>query len=238
MTLRRRRATDCKPKVPDHQGTRRERFFIPMRFRGVEASGDWSHQVPEWLQLFKEGLSGEQPDAHNVVVEQPAVEPKEKTLGYINLSSEEESTDLPFIAERSKRPNTSTPIGRHHVFFTHFPKNPNCEVCKLTRPDAQGYRISRLQHGFKATPRKTMKTLQKFEPPDQKPCSTHTENSLEFIRACEDLCWNRDKSTPSISSGIFCKLGSGTASSWWKSVSHVSMELERVDDLANSVCDQ
>ena len=35
------------------------------------------------------------------------------------MSSEEESTDLPSIAERSKRPNTSKPTGRHNV-FTHF----------------------------------------------------------------------------------------------------------------------
>ena len=41
-----------------------------------------------------------------------------------------------------------------------------------------------------------------------------------------------------ISSDVCCKLGSGPASSWWKSVSDVSMELERVDDLANSICAQ
>ena len=29
--------------------------------------------------------------------------------------------------------------------------------------------------------------LQKFAPPDQKPSLTHSENSLEFLRACEDL---------------------------------------------------
>ena len=34
---------------------------------------------------------------------------------------EEESTDLPFVAERSKRPNTRKPNGRHNVFFTIFP---------------------------------------------------------------------------------------------------------------------
>ena len=41
-----------------------------------------------------------------------------------------------------------------------------------------------------------------------------------------------------ISSGVCCRLGSGPASSWWKSVSDVSMEMERADDLANSICDQ
>ena len=41
-----------------------------------------------------------------------------------------------------------------------------------------------------------------------------------------------------ISSGVCCRRGSGPASSWWKSVSDVSMEMERADDLANSICDQ
>ena len=41
-----------------------------------------------------------------------------------------------------------------------------------------------------------------------------------------------------ISSSVCCRLGSGPASSWWKSVSDVSMEMERADDLANSICDQ
>ena len=41
-----------------------------------------------------------------------------------------------------------------------------------------------------------------------------------------------------ISSGVCCRLGSGPALSWWKSVSDVSMQLERVDGLANSICDQ
>ena len=40
-----------------------------------------------------------------------------------------------------------------------------------------------------------------------------------------------------ISSGACCRLGSGPASSWWKSISDVSMELERVDDLTDSICD-
>ena len=35
-----------------------------------------------------------------------------------------------------------------------------------------------------------------FLPPDLKPCIKHTNNTLEFIRACEHLCWNQDKSTP------------------------------------------
>ena len=72
------------------------------------------------------------PDSHTVMVEQPAAEPKEQTHDDVEVSSEEESADLLLIAERSKRPNRSKPTGRHNV-LTHFLKDPNCEVCMLTK---------------------------------------------------------------------------------------------------------
>ena len=86
---------------------------------------------------------------NNVVVEQLLVVPKEKTPDDMRMIFEDESTDLLFIAERSKRSDTSKPTGRHNV-FTPFPRDPNCEVCKLTkttrapcrnRPDARWDRV-------------------------------------------------------------------------------------------------
>ena len=77
----------------------------------------------------------------------------------MRLSSEEKSTDLPFIAERSKRPNTSEPTGKHHV-FTHVQNDTNCEFCKTTnttrtpcknRPDARGDRVQHAQNYGDAT---------------------------------------------------------------------------------------
>ena len=67
------------------------------------------------------------------MAEQVAVEPRRKTLDDMRVSSAEVSTDLPFFAERSQRPNTRKPSDRHHVFYTFFPKDPNCEVYKLTK---------------------------------------------------------------------------------------------------------
>ena len=146
---------------------------------------------------FSKKASGELAVSHNVVVE-PVVEPNEKTLNDVRVISEEESTDLPFTAEKSKRPTKRKPTDRHYV-STHFPRDPNCEVCKLTkttrascrnRPDARGDRIhlneSRLQHRYavvmqdlssywiqryrtRNTAQETMKRMQKFVPPDQKP---------------------------------------------------------------------
>ena len=50
----------------------------------------------------------------------------------MRVSSEEVSAILPVFAERSRRPNTSTPSGRRNV-VTHVPEDPIREVCKLTR---------------------------------------------------------------------------------------------------------
>ena len=47
----------------------------------------------------------------------------------MRVSSEEESTDLPFIANGSKRPNTSKPTGRRNVFR----KIRIVKVCRLTK---------------------------------------------------------------------------------------------------------
>ena len=56
----------------------------------------------------------------NDVVEEPVVEPKEKTPDDMRVSSEEVSTDLPLIQERSQGPDTSKPGGRHTVFVLHI----------------------------------------------------------------------------------------------------------------------
>ena len=59
--------------------------------------------------------------------------------------------------------------------------------------------------GFKTTQKKnttaqeTMKCFQKLLPPNHRPCFIHADNSLGFLFACEDLCWNLDTSTTYIS---------------------------------------
>ena len=110
MSLRERRAADCESQVENGH----EQIFNPMsqtkrtqvRHRGdrvhfprVQALGNRSHKVPKWLQPFKEGLSGEPPDTHNVVVEKSVVEPKEKTPDDMRVSTEKESANLPCVAE-------------------------------------------------------------------------------------------------------------------------------------------
>ena len=71
--------------------------------------------------------------------------------------------------------------------------------------------------------------------------TTQTRNSVRSSKVTNagrvletnDSCSDRAEQEITISSGVCCRLGSGSASSWWKSVSDVSVELERVDYLAN-----
>ena len=46
------------------------------------------------------------------------------------------------------------------------------------------------------TSQETQRSLQKFLEPERKPKVIYTDNSLEFGKACEDLCWNHLTSTP------------------------------------------
>ena len=46
------------------------------------------------------------------------------------------------------------------------------------------------------TSQETQRSLQKFLDTDRKPKVIHTDNSLEFDEACEDLSWNHCTSTP------------------------------------------
>ena len=145
----------------------------------------------------KEDLSGEPLGFHNVVVGQTAGAKKTEEM---KVSSDEESTDLPFFAERSKRPTTSKPLAWHAVFSfrTHedLPDLPSCR----SRPKASGSQYSQLRTTSfvcsvvsqswyptkNKTAQMTMEYLIKFVPPDQRTKFIHI--FLEVIRVCGDFC--------------------------------------------------
>ena len=113
-------------------------------------------------------------------------------------------------------------LGKHSV-YTHFPKERNCEVCQRTkitrvpcrrriggvvlRADNFGDMITADHMQDLATQwiqsypcrtktsQETQRSLQKFLEPNKKPKVIHTDNSLEFGKACEDLSWNHCTST-------------------------------------------
>ena len=128
-TQARHRVTDCVSHVSRHRETGRIKF-------------------EDGFNLSKKASVVNPSDLHSVVVEQPVVEPKEKTPDDMRVSSEEESADLTHIAERSQRPTASKPTGRHDV-FTHVLEDPDWEVCNFSEttgapcrnhPEARGDR--------------------------------------------------------------------------------------------------
>ena len=82
----------------------------PITLSRVQALGDESHKVPERLRFFhSRPLTHIMSKWNNLYLSH-----KGKHL-MMRASSEEKSTDLLLMTEKSKRPNTSNPTGRHNV---------------------------------------------------------------------------------------------------------------------------
>ena len=96
------------------------------------------------------------------------------------------------------------------------------------------------------TSQETERSLQKFLDTTTKPKVIHTENSLEFGNACEDLSWNHCTSTPhrSGTNGIAERavrrvkegtsavlLQSGLNENWWADSMECYTDLRNVTDL-------
>ena len=96
------------------------------------------------------------------------------------------------------------------------------------------------------TSQETQKSLQKFLEPTRKPKVTHTDNSLEFGKFCEDLSWNHSTSTPhrSETNGIAGRavrrikegtsavlLQSGLNEKWWAGSMKCYCFLRNIQDL-------
>ena len=89
------------------------------------------------------------------MVEQTVVEQAEKTPDDMRVSSEEEPTDLPVVVEKSKRPPTSKPTGRHHK-FSHI--SPKIRIENLVNSRRQ----PELRAGTARTREKTVSSYRKF----------------------------------------------------------------------------
>ena len=82
-----------------------------------EVRRDISHELPDWLQEFTE----------NLVDESTLTEPwRHPEQGSADTSS---SSHEPPIEPRAY----VEPGSRQHSVLTHFPKDPNCEICR--RPE-------------------------------------------------------------------------------------------------------
>ena len=127
------------------------------------------------FNFSKNASQANPPDSHNVVMEQPVAEPKEKTPDDTRVSSEEESTDLLKVARRN-RPEARRDRAHHPHKLGDATKADH----KLLGEE----NVSLLQHRHAVvvpdldshwTPsyttnnaQETLKHLQKFVPSDQK----------------------------------------------------------------------
>ena len=96
----------------------------------------------------------------------------------------------------------------------------------------------------------TERSLQNFLEPNRKPEVIHTDNSLEFGKACEDLSWNHCTSTPhrSVTNGIAERAArrvkegtsavlsqSGLDEQWWADSMECYTYLRNIQDLLSDV---
>ena len=75
----------------------------------IADSGRASHEIPEWLQEFRENLVNDEIPVH----------------GGSHASSSHEASLEPTIKRRED-------LGKHSV-YTHFPKDRNCEISQRTK---------------------------------------------------------------------------------------------------------
>ena len=191
-----------------------------------EVRRDISHELPDWLQEFRE----------NLVDESTSTE----LWGNPEQGSQDTSSsshELP-MEPRAK----VEPVSGKHSVYAHFPKDPHCDIClktKITRAPCRrraGTVVSRAanfgdfitadykgrsegcefrnNHRYAVvvqdlatqwiqsypcktkTSQETQRNLMKFLEPTRKPKVIDTDNASEFGKSCEELTWNHCASTP------------------------------------------
>ena len=184
-----------------------------------EVQRDISHELPDWLQEFRENL-----------VDESTSEELRRDLMQWSADTSSSSHAFPMEPRAKVEPCS----GKRSV-YTHFPKDPNCDICMKTKtarascrrlagtvvPSAAHFgdfitadhkvlseeSESRNNHRYAVvvqdlatqwlqsypckskTSQETQKNLVKFLEPTRKPKVIYTDNSLEFGESCEELCW-------------------------------------------------
>ena len=235
-----------------------------------EQSDPLCSQIPEWLQEFRENLVDDefpvQGDSHASSSREVSLEPTTKRredLGkhsvYSHLPKDRncEICDRTKITRTPCRKRNSGAVPRAEKYgdlitADHKVLSDNCVLETIT--DMQSCCKTQSLNGSKHIRAKqglhknTQKSLQKFLEPDRNPKVIYTDNSLEFVKACEDLPWNHCTSTPhrSEAHGIAERavrrvkegtsavlLQSGLNESWWADYMECYTYLRNVTDLVS-----
>ena len=175
-------------------------------------------EIPEWLQEFRENLVDDEipvhGDSHASSSHEVCLEPTFKRSEDLGKHSVETHFPKDRNCEICKRTKiTRAPCRRRIggavpraenvgdlITADHKVLSENCEsrnshryavvVQDLATQWIQAYPCKT------QTSQETQRSLQKFLEPDRKPKVIHTDSSLEFGKACEDLSWNHCTSIP------------------------------------------
>ena len=225
-------------------------------------------EIPEWLQEFRENFLDdrvpEHRDSHASSSHEPSLEPTPAR----SVDWGKHSVYTHFLKDRNceifQRTNiTRAPCRRRIggavpradnfgdlITADHKVLSESCEsrnnhryaivVQDLATQWIQSYPCKT------QTSQEIQRSLQKFLEPDRKPKVIHTDNSLAFGKACEDLSWNHCTSTPhrSETNGIAERavrrvtegtsavlLQSGLDDNWWADSMECNTYLRNIQDL-------
>ena len=182
----------------------------------LERRDPFCSEIPEWLQEFRENLVDDRVPEHRDSHARSSHEPSLEPMRSVDLGKHCIHTHFPKdrnceICQRNKitrapcRRRTGRIVLRAEKFgdlitADHKVLSEGCEsrnnhryavvVQDLATQWIQAYPCKT------KTSQETQRSLQKFLEPERKPKVTHTDNSLEFGKACEDLSWNHCTSTP------------------------------------------
>ena len=175
-------------------------------------------EIPEWLQEFREILVDEEIPVHGDSLASSSHEPSSEPTFNRREDVGEHIVKTHFPKDRNceifKRTKiTRAPCRRRNgeavphaeifddlITADHKVQSDNCEsrnnhryavvVQDLATQCIQAYPCKT------KTSQETQRSLQKFLEPETKPKVIHTDNSLEFGKACEDLSWTHCTSPP------------------------------------------
>ena len=184
----------------------------------IERGSPLCSDIPEWLQEFREILVDdevpERGDSHANSSHELSLEPafkRREDLGKHSVYTHFPQDRNCGICQRTKitrapcRRRIGGAVPRAENFgdlitADHKVLSDNCEspnnhryavvVQDLATQWLQAYPCKN------KTSQETQRSLQMFLEPERIPKVIYTDNSLEFGKACEDLCWNHCTSTP------------------------------------------
>ena len=155
--------------------------------------GDLPFDIPEWLQKFLENLVDDRVpecrDSHASSSREPSLDPtRSADLGKLCSYSLPLRPKLRDLREDQNYKGRLQQITKFSVMLVNFE----------TIIDMQWWRKTWPPDGTspKQFSQETQRSLRKFLEPKRKPKVIHTDKSLEFGKACEDLSWNHCTSTP------------------------------------------